>query len=200
LVEAIQANPANATDAFDRLTKAFGRLIHWQSYKRHMPALYEDLIQVGCVALMDAALKYDATRRTKFSTFATTVVRNRMVDYIRHELDHGVGNSHLRRLDYQAEPVKERVGAKPTSLEELASDGSTEREASVRTDLNRFRPLLGPALARLSENQQQVMLLCYVDEQPQVVVAKRLGVSAPRINALLKTGLLRLRENMHLAA
>jgi RNA polymerase sigma factor (sigma-70 family) len=196
LVEEIQADPANATDAFDKLTKAFGKLIHWQVYKWHTPALNEDLMQVGYVALMDAALEYNATKDAKFSTFATTVVRNRMIDYVRHEYDHGVSNKHRRRLDHQVEAVKERAGAKPTNLEELASDGSTEREAAVRADLNRFEPLLGPALDRLSENQQQVVLLCYVDEQPQVVVAKRLGVSAPRVNALLKTGLLRLRENM----
>ena len=76
------------------------------------------------------------------------------------------------------------------------TDGWTEREAAVCADLNRFGPLLGPALDSLTENQQQVVLLTYVDEQPQVVVAKRLGVTPPRVHALRKTALLRLQENL----
>lgn len=44
LVEAIQANPANSTDAFDKLTTAFGKLVRWQAYKRHMLTLHEDLL------------------------------------------------------------------------------------------------------------------------------------------------------------
>lgn len=200
LVEAIQADPANATDAFDKLTKAFGKLVLWQAYKRHTPALNEDLVQVGNVALMDAASRFDASKGAKFSTFATTVIRNRMIDYVRHEYDHGMTNKSKPRLDLRVEPGETPAEANFVALEDVpekaATDGWTEREAAVQADLHCFEPLLGPALDRLSENQQQVVLLCYVDEQPQVVVAERMEVSAPRVNTLLKTGLLRLRENL----
>jgi RNA polymerase sigma factor (sigma-70 family) len=200
LVEEIQANPANATNAFDKLIKAFGKLVHWQVYKRHTPTLNEDLVQEGNIALIDAAFAFDATNGAKFSTFATTVVRNRMIDYVRHEYDRGMTRKPKPPLDPKVERGEKPAAAPFVAVEDApekaVTDGWTEREAAVQADLKRFEPLLGPALDRLSENQQQVVLLCYVDEQPQVVVARRLGVSAPRVNALLKTVLLRLQENL----
>ncbi len=203
LVEVIQANPAAATDALEKLTTAFGKLVHWQAYKFHEPAIYEDLVQVGYVALMDAAFKFRASRGTKFSTFAYVVISNRMVDYVRHERSHGVTNKYRHRLDCAVEMVKARPSAKPTCLEELASDGSTEQEAATMVDLNRFEPLLVPALDGLSERQQQVLLLYYGDEQPPSAIASHLGISRPRVTYLLQTGIERLRGNilsMHLPA
>ena len=42
---------------------------------------YEDLYQVGCLALCEAAETYD--KSTKFRTYAKTVVRNRLIDHCR---------------------------------------------------------------------------------------------------------------------
>jgi RNA polymerase sigma factor (sigma-70 family) len=203
LIEEIQANPTNATAAYEKLTAGFDKLVRWQAYKLHKPAIYDDLVQVGYLALMHAARKFKAGRGAKFSTFATIVIRNRMASYVRHERNHGVTNKYRSRLDHQVKPVKDGPDAKPTSLEELASDGSTEREAALMVDLNRFEPLLGPALAELSERQEQAMVLHYFYDEKPSAIARRMGVTPPRVTALLKTGVERLGENilsLHLAA
>lgn len=196
LIEEIQANPTNATTALEKLITAFDKLVRGQANKFHAPTIHEDLVQVGYLALMHAAVKFKAQRGAKFSTFATVVIYRQMVNYVRHERDHGVTNKHRRRLDHQVEPARDRPGVKPTSLEELASDGSTEREAAVRVDLNRFEPLLAPALARLSERQEQAVMLHYFHEFPPTAIAAHMRVTPPRVTALLKNGMQRLRENM----
>lgn len=203
LIEEIQANPINATIPLEKLTTAFSKLVHWQTYKFREPAIYEDLLQVGYVALIDAALKFKAMRGAKFSTFAAKVIYNRIVDYLRHEHRHSTSNKYRHRLDLVVEPVKNRPGAKLTSLEELATDGSTERDAAVRVALNRLQPLLTPALDRLSERQGQAVQLYYFHGQTLTAIAARMGVTPSRVTALLKKGLQQLGANMqstHLAA
>lgn len=51
---------------------------------------YDDLMQIGNLALCRAAQKYDG--RTRFSTFATTVIRNALIDAVR---DANSDNVHL---------------------------------------------------------------------------------------------------------
>lgn len=46
---------------------------------------YEDLFQVGCMALMSAAESYDESRAGKFSTYAFTCIKNRVGDYLEKE-------------------------------------------------------------------------------------------------------------------
>ena len=44
---------------------------------------YDDLFQVGCVALCEAALSYDINKKVKFGTYAQTVVARKLIDWCR---------------------------------------------------------------------------------------------------------------------
>lgn len=45
---------------------------------------YDDLYQVGCIALWQAVLNYRPERGASFKTFARTVVRHKLQDYCEH--------------------------------------------------------------------------------------------------------------------
>lgn len=45
---------------------------------------YDDLYQTGCLALCAAVQSYCPTKNTSLTTYATTVIRNRLYDYCRH--------------------------------------------------------------------------------------------------------------------
>ena len=201
LIAFIQANPSGAScaveEAIQKVTNAFGGLVHWQAYKFHQPEFYEDLVQEGYGALLDAVNNFDVSRGVKFSTYATKAIRNRMLDLVEHEMTHGMTNKYRRRLDPEVEPLKERAGAKTTTLEELASDGSTERAAAEQSYFRRYEEMLGPALDSLSERQQQALLLHFGDDQRPSEIADFFHVSRPRVTALIQTGLERMRAAMH---
>jgi RNA polymerase sigma factor (sigma-70 family) len=201
LIAFIQANPPGASSAIEeakkKVTTAFGGLVHWQAYKFHQPEFYEDLVQEGYVALWDAVNNFDESRGVKFSTYATKAIRNRMLDLVEHEMAHGMTNKYRRRLDPEVEPLKERAGAKPTTLEELASDGSSEGAAAEQVYFHRYEEILIPALDSLSERQQQSLLLHFGDDQKPSEIADFLHVSRPRVTALIQTGLERMRAAMH---
>lgn len=63
------------------------KIIEWIIYRhihtnKNIPELeYEDLYQVGCVALCDAAVSYNAS--TEFKTYAQVVIYNRLIDHCR---------------------------------------------------------------------------------------------------------------------
>jgi len=44
---------------------------------------YDDLFQVGCMGLMKAAEKFNKDKGYKFNTFADTVIKNTIIDYLR---------------------------------------------------------------------------------------------------------------------
>ena len=45
---------------------------------------YDDLYQEGCVALCHAAASYDSQAGAKFSTYASAVIRNHLLDHCRY--------------------------------------------------------------------------------------------------------------------
>jgi RNA polymerase sigma factor (sigma-70 family) len=199
LVAFIQADPSNAPGAIEQLTEAFSRLIHWQAYKLHQPEHFEDLVQEGYVALLQSLYKFDASRGVKFSTYATTSIRNQMLKYMASERGHIIGK-HRKRLDPYTQPIRQRADEKPTSLDEIAGDDSCERVVVERLFYRRLEEKIIPALDSLSERQQQAVLLRFVDDQRPSEIASCMGVSRPRVTALVQEGLGRMRLYMTVAA
>lgn len=57
---------------------------------------YDDLYQIGCLALCKAAQSYRASGKASFATYAGVVIRNRLYDHCRH-VNHL--QSHILYLD-----------------------------------------------------------------------------------------------------
>jgi RNA polymerase sigma factor (sigma-70 family) len=70
----------------DKLITNNINLVHWVMH-RFFPDKVgsEDFFQEGCLALIKAADAYMTARRTKFSTWAITVIRNHLLDIRAYE-------------------------------------------------------------------------------------------------------------------
>lgn len=71
------------TDALDQITEAHMRLVVSIAIKfRRYNLPLADLIQEGCVGLLEAADRFDPERNVRFSTYATWWIRASIQDYI----------------------------------------------------------------------------------------------------------------------
>ncbi|MDK2930538.1 MAG: polymerase sporulation-specific sigma factor [Bacillota bacterium] len=103
----------------------------------------EDLFQVGCVGLLHAADRFDASLGVRFSTYAVPVI---MGEIRRHLRDTGavkVGRT-LRERAVRVETARARLratlGREPT-VEEVASETGLSREEVVETQ-EAFQPVV----------------------------------------------------------
>ena len=89
----------------------------------------EDLIQVGLMALLEAARNYSETRGAKFETFASIRIRGAMLDEVRNQ--NWAPRSYFRKrreLSRAIRAVENRVGRPPESREVADELGVTIEE------------------------------------------------------------------------
>ena len=93
-----------------------------------------DLVQAGCVGLVDALAKFDEGKGVRFGTYAERRIRGSILDSLR-ELD-GLPRSARRRrreIDAAVRRLESRLGRKPRD-EELADE--------LNLDADRLRPIV----------------------------------------------------------
>jgi len=77
---------------------------------------YDDLYQEGCIALWSAAGSFDEGKGAQFHTYATTVIRNHLVDYCRHIQSRTVPTAPLEAWDTEMTRCGATESASDSSL------------------------------------------------------------------------------------
>ena len=115
----------------ERLIKEFSSIIRYMAQRlayRLPPYLdVEDLVHAGVIGLMDAIGKYDASKETKFRTYAEFRVRGAMLDEI-------------RSMDWIPRSVREKIGILQRAFDALAkrlARAPSEEEIAQELKLNR---------------------------------------------------------------
>ncbi|MCR4402265.1 MAG: sigma-70 family RNA polymerase sigma factor [Firmicutes bacterium] len=102
----------------------------------------EDLFQVGCVGLLRAADRFDASVGTRFSTYAVPVILGEIRRHLRSAGGMKIGRT-LRERAVKVEMAREQLratcGREPT-VEEVASATGLAREEVVETQ-EAFQPV-----------------------------------------------------------
>lgn len=168
--EALVALVARADeDALAELYDRFGRIAYGLALRIvRDPALAEDVVQEGFLAVWRSAGRFVA-ERAKASTWILTLVHRRAVDLVRREAPR------------RAEPLK--------AVRHAAGD-DTEDEAWLRLQRAHVRE----ALTRLPDQQREALELAYFGGFTQSELADRLGEPLGTIKSRMFTGLARLRE------
>lgn len=147
----------------------------------------EDLISIGTIGLMKAVDTFDATRKARFSTYASRCIENEIRMQFRRERKNGQTVSLQEAL--------EADGDSALTLADVIQDGfcmedSCERQEGVR----RLRQLLDTLPAR----ERQILLLRYgLAGQPpltQLETAGLLGISRSYVSRLETHSLELLRQ------
>lgn len=156
-------------EALAELYDRFGRVAYGLALRIvRDPALAEDAVQEGFLAVWRSAARFVA-ERAKASTWILTLIHRRAVDLVRREQPR------------RAEPLETAPG-------ETGAD--TEEEAWRR--LRRAR--VQEALKRLPDKQREALELAYYGGYTQSELAERLGEPLGTIKSRMFSGLASLRE------
>jgi RNA polymerase sigma-70 factor, ECF subfamily len=168
--EALVALVARADEeALAELYSRFGRVAYGLALRIvRDPALAEDAVQEGFLAVWRSASRFVA-ERARASTWILTLIHRRAVDLVRRE-----------------EPRR----AEPLEAAPQAAGDDTQEEAWLRLRRTRVQE----ALKRLPDKQREALELAYYGGFTQSELADRLGEPLGTIKSRMFSGLAGLRE------
>jgi RNA polymerase sigma factor for flagellar operon FliA len=163
---------------------------------------FDELVNTGVIGLIKAIEKYDE-KKAKFSTYAYIKIRGEILDY-------------LRKLDFLPRSVREKIKSGEIenlreeiisfiSIEEklfadsdrltvkdtLSSDSPTPEEELLVKDA---KERLTEAIKKLSEKEQLVLQLIFVEELDLKSIGEILGISVSRVSQIKSAAIRKLRE------
>lgn len=195
LSTALSSGPA-ADSALDAIHSSYAPMIRRLA---HRLAWDEDslseLLQEGNLALAEALPRFDATRGTQLGTFIHQRALSRMRHWCRAQrrslslLNPQVGRR-LTSLDEEIEGADEGT----ISLHDLVAADQDLPSHPVHVGI--IAGFVRRALAKLAARQAQVLQLRFMDDLSPSEIAERLGVSRPRVTALVQTGMDHLRGEL----
>ena len=152
-----------------------------------LPGDQEDLVSIGTIGLMKAVDTFDATRKARFSTYASRCIENEIRMQFRRERKNGQTVSLQEAL--------EADGDSALTLADVIQDGFCMEDSCERQeDVRRLRQLLDTLPAR----ERQILLLRYgLAGQPpltQLETAGLLGISRSYVSRLETHALELLRQ------
>ena len=164
---------------------------------------FEELINVGVIGLMKAVDRYDETK-AKFSTYAYIKIRGEILDFLR-KLDPLPRNLRNKLKNSDWEDVKEEAVFFLSIEENLfrnadgikIKDTLASKVPNPEDEIERKEKieLLSRAIGKLSEKEQLVLQLIFVEELDLKSVAEILNISVSRASQI-KTGALKKLRNL----
>tara|TARA_B100000953_G_scaffold109497_1_gene89955 strand:+ start:2164 stop:2892 length:729 start_codon:yes stop_codon:yes gene_type:complete len=189
----------------------------------------EDLIQIGLIALIEAARRYE-DQGHQFSTYAGTRIRGAMMDHLRAQSNLCRSALQFRRdLRRAQEKLMGQLGREPgeselaaemglgaseflarfdqaadvqmESMDEVYSEhsvwfASEEDGADVALERDQLQQLVQAGIGTLSERDQMVLQLFFVEELNLEEIGAVLGVTAARVCQIKKAALDSLRKRL----
>ena len=163
---------------------------------------FEELVNTGVIGLIKAIERYDS-KRARFSTYAYIKIRGEILDYLRkqdflprsvreklkkkefHELKEEVIT--LISIEEKLFGNSERYSIKDT----LVSDLPDPEDEVLKEEAKR---VLASAVSQLSEKEQLVLQLIFVEELDLKAIGEILGVSVSRVSQIKTGALKKLRK------
>ncbi len=154
---------------------------------------FDDLVGAGYVGLMEARQHFDENKKTSFGTYASILIRGRILDYLR-TLD-------VRTKEEKDEGVNKR---KTLSIEEFISESIKEDRLSFlgTDDENPFDRLekkeLMEIVARaidsvLNDSEKIVLSLFFKEGLKQKEIANIMNITPARVTQIKKAALKKIR-------
>ena len=184
----------------------------------------EDLFQVGCIGLIEAYKKYDATKNTKFTTFAYPYILGRISEYVRCDKDIKISKD-IYSLNGKIEKVKamlsQELGRIPTD-EEVANylDVDPYKYSEAVNSMNPIQSLdyefmdmslydiikdnmdietmvtLKNELDKLDPIDKEIIISRYLYDLNQTEIARNLNMNQVAISRRSNKVLTKLRSNL----
>jgi RNA polymerase sigma-70 factor, ECF subfamily len=156
--------------AFSQLFDHFGpRLKSFMMRKGASPELAEDLVQETMIAVWTKASQY-APERGAASTWVFTIARNLRIDRLRRE-------SSAFFVDLEGFDAPSETSSDDENLNRSQEDDHVSR-----------------ALDQIPPEQRELLILSYVEDVPQVMIAQRLKLPLGTVKSRMRLAYRRLRK------
>jgi RNA polymerase sigma factor for flagellar operon FliA len=163
---------------------------------------FEELVNTGVIGLIKAIDKYDE-KKAKFSTYAYIKIRGEILDYLR-KLDFLPRSVREKIKNGEIKDLKEEIISFISIEEKLFSDSdrftvkdtlsSSEPTPEEKILLEDAKEKLVRAIKELSEKEQLVLQLIFVEELDLKSIGEILGISVSRVSQIKSSALKKLRE------
>ena len=163
---------------------------------------FDELVNTGVIGLIKAIERYDSNR-AKFSTYAYIKIRGEILDYLR-KLDFLSRSTREKLKNNGISDMKEEIVAF-LSIEEklfgnserytlkdiLASDKPDPEDLLLKKEA---KEILASAISKLSEKEQLVLQLIFVEELDLKSISEILGVSVSRVSQIKSGAIKKLKK------
>lgn len=165
---------AGSEEAREELILANRPMVYWLAKKLKVPySTYQDLIQEGMIALINAVDAFDAGRNIRFSTFAYYKIRGRMINF-------------LQRVEARAPlPVDEALLLEESGDSSLLYNESSRSEWSI--DLEN-------ALSQLSERESEIINALVMEGRVARDVADEKNIDISHVYRIRRKALAKLKS------
>jgi RNA polymerase sigma factor, sigma-70 family len=166
-------------DAEEFLIKKYSYIVRYEiRFLYIVGAEVEDLMQEGMIGLFSAIRSYDSSSGTKFSTFATTCIRNRVNTFIKtsNREKHIPLNTYISI--YSGEDEEDEVPI----YEQLIDDSPGPEEEVLESE--RFREMYAEIDKKLSPVERNVARL-YISGKSRSEIAAAIGKDEKAVNNAL---------------
>ena len=184
----------------------------------------EDLFQIGSIGLMKAIDKFDTSYEVRFSTYAVPMITGEIKRFLRDDgmlkvsrsMKETAGKGYAAREQLERklgrEPslmeIADEIGVTPEELA-MAMESGAEIESLQKTiyqgdgnDISLMDKLEEKTnqneklLKILEPDERKLIYLRYFQEETQVSIAKKMGISQVQVSRMEKKILERLRKNL----
>lgn len=152
----------------------------------------EDILEIAFLALCKAAMTFDADRGVQFFTYFMATFRNEFKTEIKRL--NAVCRKADRLCDSLDVPVEATAGKVPVSrYETIPDERPTPEERAVKRC---EQEELAAAMDSLPEEQQELVVLHYIDNVPQHEIGRKIGCSQTSVWRRLKKAITRIQETL----
>lgn len=177
--ELVKMSKEGDFDAEEYLIKKYSYIVRYEiRFLYIVGAEGEDLMQEGMIGLFSAIRSYDVNSKVKFSTFATTCIRNRVNTFIKtsNREKHIPLNTYISI--YSGEDEEDEVPI----YEQLIDDSPGPEEEVIESE--RFREMYAELDKRLSAVEGAVARL-YISGKSRSEIADAIGKDEKSVNNAL---------------
>ncbi|MEG1603123.1 MAG: sigma-70 family RNA polymerase sigma factor [Cloacibacillus sp.] len=169
-----RACAAGSEEAREELILANRPMVYWLAKKLKVPFnTYQDLIQEGMLALINAVDAFDCDRNIRFSTYAYYKIRGRMINF-------------LQRVEAKAPiPVDESLIQEDASSSSMLYSESSRSEWSID---------LESALSQLSDRETEIINALIMEGRVAREVAEEKNLDISHVYRIRRKALAKLKS------
>lgn len=192
-------------DTYELTLKNAERYIQVVASRFHIDEHFEDMVQVGRIALYDAFNGFKIDSGNSFHSYAVSFIRGRILNYINSNVkviripNHQLNTEHVNHNPNNPTNIPTISASTPIGEDGTTTIGDTLVADEQDDDTDDKKALVSARLKQslntLKQSYQEVIMMRYVEELSLQQIADRLGTTKQNVSDKLKKAMKELRND-----